>query len=73
MTPDQIKEKLISVRHNCFIRGVLGSGSKKHGTYVAPQDDFRQAFRTVNSAYNSLKSTHTAGRRSERSARRNNG
>lgn len=34
--------KLISVRHHCFVRGVLG---KK------PDSDFRQAFRTVNRLY----------------------
>jgi hypothetical protein len=39
MTRDNAIAKLISVRHHCFARGVLGR---------RPQDDFRQAFRTVN-------------------------
>jgi hypothetical protein len=35
-------EKLISVRHYCFVRGILGQ---------CPDSDFRQAFRTLNRLY----------------------
>ena len=47
MTRAQAVEKLISVRHYCFVRGVLerfGGG-----------DDFRQAFRAVNRLYVELR------------------
>ncbi|MGD0957218.1 MAG: hypothetical protein ABR953_10375 [Candidatus Acidiferrales bacterium] len=42
MTRDKAIAKLVSVRHYCFVRGVLG----KH-----PDSDFRQAFRTLNRLY----------------------
>ena len=35
-------DKLISIRHCCFVRGVLGR---------SPHYDFRQAFRTMNRLY----------------------
>ena len=42
MTRDEALAKLISIRHHCFVRGVLGRSA---------QDDFRQAFRTLNRVY----------------------
>lgn len=39
--------KLISARHHCFARGILG----REGGRVGGDDDFRQAFRTVNRLY----------------------
>ena len=42
MTRDEALAKLISIRHHCFVRGVLGRSA---------QDDFRQAFRTLNRFY----------------------
>lgn len=39
-------EKLCSIRHHCFVRGILGKGGRAGG-----DDDFRQAFRTVNRLY----------------------
>ena len=41
---------LCSVRHFCFVRGILGD-RKKGGQNQPPEDDFRQAFRTVNRLY----------------------
>jgi len=46
MTREQALAKLISARHHCFKRGVLG----RH-----PLDDFRQAFRTLNRLYVDLR------------------
>lgn len=43
--------KLSSVRHHCFVRGVVGSRSKKREEDQPPEEDFRQAFRTVNRLY----------------------
>lgn len=42
MSRDDVLAKLISVRHYCFVRGVVGR---------KPCPDFRQAFRTVNRLY----------------------
>jgi hypothetical protein len=42
MTRDEALAKLISVRHCCFVRGILGQ---------APDSDFRQALRTINRLY----------------------
>lgn len=47
MTRDDVIAKLISVRHHCFVRGVLGHGDSR----IGGDDAFRQAFRTVNRAY----------------------
>jgi hypothetical protein len=61
MTRDEAIEKLISVRHYCFVRGVLGR--------FDGGDDFRQAFRTVNRPHVELrdgiapKAVRSAGRR----------
>lgn len=41
-------EKLCSIRHYCFVRGVLED-----------QDDFRQAFRTLNRLY--VQASHSRG------------
>jgi hypothetical protein len=47
MTRDDAIAKLISVRHYCFVRGVLGR--------LGGGDDFRQAFRTANRLYVALR------------------
>jgi hypothetical protein len=49
---EQAREKLISVRHYCFVRGVVGGSS---------DGDFRMAFRDLNRLYLEVK------RQSERS------
>jgi hypothetical protein len=73
MTRSEALEKLISVRHYCFVRGVLGNRKKGHDEHA--EDDFRQAFRTVNRLYVELRdniaprSTYTRARRSERRSR----
>lgn len=41
--------KLCSIRHYCFIRGVVGNRKKGHDE--PPEDDFLQAFRTINRLY----------------------
>ena len=46
-TREKALAKLISVRHCCFVRGVIGKGANR----VGGDDDFRQAFRTVNRLY----------------------
>jgi hypothetical protein len=53
MNRDEVLAKLISVRHYCFVRGVLGN--RKKGYNQSPEDDFRQAFRTVNRLYVELR------------------
>lgn len=55
MTRDNAIVKLISVRHYCFVRGVLGSRSKKRGEDHPPEEDFRQAFRTTDRLYVQLR------------------
>jgi len=39
-----ISAKFCSIRHYCFVRGVLGKGADR----VGGDDDFRRAFRTLN-------------------------
>jgi hypothetical protein len=51
MTREDAFAKLTSVRHYCFVRGVLGSRSNKRDEDRPPEEDFRQAFRTVNRLY----------------------
>ena len=51
MTGDDVIAKLISVRHYCFARGVLGNRSNKRGEDQPPEKDFRQAFRRMNRVY----------------------
>lgn len=51
MTREETIAKLISARHCCFVRGVLGSRSKKRGEDQSPEEDFRQAFRMLNRLY----------------------
>lgn len=46
MSRDEAIAKLISVRHHCFMLGVLGR---------SPLDDFRHAFRTINRLYVELR------------------
>lgn len=48
MTRDEALAKVISVRHHCFARGILGRGADRDS---GGDEDFRQAFRTVNRAY----------------------
>ncbi len=50
MTDASAREKLISVRSICFRRGVLGRGGR-----IGSDDDFRQAFRTLNRLYQEAK------------------
>jgi hypothetical protein len=52
MNMEQAIEKLISVRHYCFVRGIAGR---------KPESDFRMAFRDLNRLYVEVK------RQSERS------
>ena len=65
--------QLMSVRHYCFHRGVLGNQKKGHNE--APEQDFREAFRTLNRLYVQMrdktepKPIKGANRRSERGAR----
>jgi hypothetical protein len=49
---EQAADKLISVRHYCFVRGIAGR---------KPESDFRMAFRDLNRLYVEVK------RQSERS------
>lgn len=63
MGPSAVLEKLLSVRHYCFQRGILGNHKKGH-TEDAEQD-FRQAFRTLNRLYVAQKRHNN---RSERGA-----
>jgi hypothetical protein len=51
MSREEVIAKLISVRHHCFVRGVLGNRSFYRKTDEPPADDFRQAFRTLNRLY----------------------
>jgi hypothetical protein len=60
-------DKLISVRHYCFMRGVLGKRSKDKALDRPPEDDFRLAFRTLNRLYVQLMDQKGGTRRSERS------
>jgi hypothetical protein len=46
MTREEALAKLISVRHHCFGKGIIGRN---------PDSDFRQAFRTVNRHYVELR------------------
>jgi hypothetical protein len=55
MTRAEPIDKLIAVRHYCFVRGVLGNRSTKCGEDRAPEEDFRRAFRTVNRLYVQLR------------------
>jgi hypothetical protein len=55
MTRDDGIAKLITVRHYCFVRGVLGSRSNKRGEDQPAEEDFRQAFRTMNRLYAQLR------------------
>ena len=48
MTRDEALATLISVRHFCFLRGVLGG-----------ENDFREAFRTLNRFYVALRTRRT--------------
>jgi hypothetical protein len=67
MTRDDTIARLISVRHHCFVRGVLGNRKKGYNEW--PGDDFLQAFRTVNRLYIELRdniarrSTHMGAQR----------
>ena len=56
--------KLMSIRHYCFLRGVVGNRKKGHDEPA--EDDFRQAFRTLNRLYVAQK---RGTNRSERGAR----
>ena len=49
---EQARDKLISVRHYCFVRGVLRSTPDSQ---PGRDEDFRQAFRTLNRLYVELK------------------
>ena len=51
MSRDEALAKLISVRHHCFVRGVIGKNAER----IGGDDDFRQAFRTVNRLYVQVK------------------
>lgn len=51
MSREDAITKLISIRHHCFRRGVLGHNGGRTGG----DDDFRQAFRVVNRCYAELK------------------
>jgi len=59
---------LVHVRHNCFKRGVLGSRSGDPKLDIPPDDDFRQAFRTLNKLYVALKTHPDATRAVESNA-----
>lgn len=67
MNRDDATAKLISVRHYCFGRGVLGNRQKGHNE--RPEDDFLQSFRTANRLYIELRdniarrSTHMGAQR----------
>ena len=43
----EARAKLCSIRHYCFVRGVVG----KNADRIGGDDDFRQAFRIVNRLY----------------------
>lgn len=58
MNRQEILEKLISIRHHCFIRGVTGKRSRLRQYDHPPQDDFRAAFRDVNRLYVRLRDGH---------------
>jgi hypothetical protein len=54
--------KPCSSRHYCFVRGVLGKGADRRGG----DDDFRQAFRTLNRLYVEAKRDALKGQRDAR-------
>jgi hypothetical protein len=51
MTRDDVLTKLISIRHHCFLHGVLGKRSFDRKIDEPAEDDFRHAFRTLNRLY----------------------
>lgn len=51
MSRSSALDKLISIRHYCFVRGVLGKRSHNRKLDTPPDEDFRQAFRIVNRLY----------------------
>jgi hypothetical protein len=55
MSREEAFAKLSSVRHYCFVRGVLGTRSNKRDEDHPPEEDFRQAFRIVNRLYSHLR------------------
>jgi hypothetical protein len=55
MTRGDVLTKLISIRHHCFLHGVLGTRSFDRKTDEPAQDDFRHAFRTLNRLYADLR------------------
>jgi hypothetical protein len=52
MSRDEGLAKLVSVRHQCFMRGVLGRGANRS---AGGDEHFRQAFRTLNRLYVQLR------------------
>ena len=58
MNHDEALDKLISIRHYCFYRGVLYKfldGNPDIAGYNGQNEDFRQVFRTLNRLYVTLK------------------
>ena len=51
MTRAEALAKLASVRHHCFVRGILGHRSHDRDLDQPAEDDSRQAFRIVNRLY----------------------
>lgn len=51
MSRDEGLAKLISIRHYCYQRGVIGRGGKRAGG----EEDFRQSFRLLNRLYVELR------------------
>jgi hypothetical protein len=51
MTRVEALSTLISVRHHCFARGIIGKRRRDRTEDKPPEDDFRQAFRTLNRLY----------------------
>jgi len=49
---NEASAKLCGIRHYCFVRGVLGRGANRN---FGGDEDFRQAFRTVNRLYVQLR------------------
>lgn len=63
MSREDVLGKLISIRHHCYQRGIIGRGGKRAGG----DEDFRHAFRVVNRLYIEVKHERPGGKLQSRS------
>ena len=66
LSPSMALEKLMSVRHYCFLRGIVGNRRKDSPNQYHPEDDFKLAFRTLNRLYVQIRDQNRHAHRSER-------